>query len=71
MYIAPEYHERMHPSLVSHNCYLGLHDRFRRQGTKNYSAHIAAGYACQYMESIGGIVSAPVFRFTITPFFGI
>ena len=48
----------MHPSLISHNCYLDLHARFKRQGTKNYSAHITAGYAVgEFMENIGGIVS--------------
>ena len=58
MYVNPKYHDKIHPSLVSHNYSLGLHQSFSGQGTKNYSAHITAGYAVgEYMESIGGIVS--------------
>ena len=58
MYIDPKFHDRMQPSLVSHGCYGDLHERFRRQGTKNYTAHITAGYAVgEFMENLGGIVS--------------
>jgi len=55
MYIDPKYHDTMQPSLVSHNCYGDLHARFRKQGTRNYAAHITAGFAVEYMEKIGGI----------------
>lgn len=58
MYIHPKHHYVMQPSLVSHGCYGDLHERFRRQGTKNYTAQLTAGYAVgTFMENIGGIVS--------------
>ena len=57
MYIDPKHHDTMQPSLVSHNCYGDLHARFRKQGTRNYSAHLSAGFAMDYMEKIGGVVS--------------
>ena len=60
MYIDPKYHDTMQPSLVSHNCYGDLQARFRKQGTRNYSAHLSAGFAMGYMEKIGGIVSVIV-----------
>lgn len=55
MYIDPKHHDTMQPSLVSHNCYGDLHARFRKQGTRNYSAHLSAGFAMDYMEKIGGV----------------
>ena len=68
MYIDPKHHQVMQPSLVSHNCYGDLQARFRKQGTRNYSAHISAGFAMQYMEKIGGIVSFTFYLFFFSNF---
>lgn len=55
MCIDERLHDKMQPTVVSHGCYGDLHKRFRGQGTKNYSAHLTAGYAVEYMKKLGGI----------------
>ena len=57
MYVKSKLHEQMQPSWVSHHAYMNFHQRFWRQGTKNYTAMLTAGYAVgEFMENIGGIV---------------
>ncbi|XP_065640823.1 uncharacterized protein LOC100210723 isoform X1 [Hydra vulgaris] len=56
MYVKSKYHDQMQPSWVSHHAYMNFHQRFWRQGTKNYTAMLTAGYSVgEYMKNIGGI----------------